>query len=109
MAGGPGREADLLREDRLAGPRRARHHHDRTWLQAAAEDEVKTANSGNYPRHWAPRLSLSRPSATLVRSSHLYGLGMTASAPTARWGSPLTARIGMPAVAGSKRRRRMSS
>ena len=42
MAGGPGGEADLLGEDRLAGPRRARHHHDRAWLQAAVEDHVKT-------------------------------------------------------------------
>src|ERR1700727_1038399 len=100
MARGPDREADLLSKDRLAGPRRARHHHDRTWLQATAEDQVKTANPGHYPRHCVPRPSLSRTSATLVRSSHLYGLAITASAPTARWGSPLAARLGMPAVAG---------
>src|ERR1700722_6188756 len=109
MVGGSDREADLLREDCLAGPRRARHHHDRTWLQATFEDQVKTWNSGNNPRHCASRPSLSRPSAPLVRCSHLYGLAMTASAPTARWGSPLAARIGMPAVAGSTRSRRMSS
>src|ERR1700722_17880331 len=80
MAGGPDREADLLREDRLAGPRRARHHHDRAWLQATVENQVKTANSGANPCHCAPRPSLSRPSATLVRCSDLYGLDMTASA-----------------------------
>src|SRR5580700_7236830 len=109
VAGAPGSEADLLGEDRLACSRRAGHHHDRARLQAAVEDQVKTGNSGSHPLHCRSRPSLSRPSATLIRCSHLYGLGTTASAPTASWGSPLAATIGMPAVAGSLRSRLMSS
>src|SRR6201996_4243682 len=109
MTGGPHSEADLLGEDRLARPRRTGHHHDRARLQSAIEDQVKTGDPGSHPLHRAPRPSLSRPSATSIRCSGRYGLDTTASAPTARWGSPLAARIGMPVVAGSQRSRLMSS
>src|ERR1700689_2449012 len=109
-AGGGGvGEADLLGQDRLAGAGRPGQHRDRTRLKPAAEYHVEAGNAGEQSIHvGSPRLA-SRVFAAARISSDRQLLDSSASAVPASSPFPVTARIGIWAVAGSARRRRISS
>src|SRR5438270_396857 len=91
-------ETDLLGEDRLAGPRGAGDHDQRSDRHSPAEDTVELRVPRLETFHHEPPASDSTRSTI---SEFENGLRITTSAPVAPLGFAVSIRTGMEAVSGS--------